>query len=35
MQINEEIVGCKFKSNSFEDKGEKNVPAYVNGHVWG
>lgn len=35
MQISEEIVGFKFKSNVFEDKGEKNVLAYVNGHVWG
>ena len=30
-----ETVSCKFKSNSFEDKGEKNVLAYVNGHVLG
>ena len=35
MQINEDIVGFKFKSNSFEDKGKKNVLAYVNGYVWG
>lgn len=35
MQISEEMVGCKFKLNSLEEEGEKNVLALINDHIWG
>ena len=35
MQISKEMVGCKFKLNSLEEEGKKNVLAFTHGHIWG